>query len=149
MPFLDGTVAGYTDPSALLWLQGDVTVAAGQLFYSVVFGSLRVDDDWWSQSIHPVSGAVSHRLRRRPNGRIRAPSLRYTQPVVAFGLGLVLLHSWFLTMKIGAALTAPKVQQVIDAAKRGQPAASTADWHKNVTRPALDLHELMGQLTTV
>ena len=33
--------------------------------------------------------------------------------------------------------------------KRGRPAASTEVWHKNVTRPALDLHELMGQLTTV
>ena len=67
----------------------------------------------------------------------------------ALGMGPVLLHSWVMTMRIGAALTAPSVQQVIDAAKRGQPAASTADWHKNVTRPALDLHDLMGQLTTV
>ena len=74
----------------------------------------------------------------------------YAQPVVAFGLGLVLLHSWFLSMKIGAAITAPmKVQQVIDAVKRGRPAASTEYWHKNVTRSALDLHEPMGQLTTV
>ena len=75
--------------------------------------------------------------------------LWYAQPMVALALGLMLLHSWFLTMKIGAALTAPKVEQVIDAARRGRPAASTEHWHKNVTRPALDLHELMGQLTTV
>ena len=73
----------------------------------------------------------------------------YSQPIFCVALGLMLTHSWFLTMKIGAALTAPKVQQVIDATKRGRPTASTEDWHKNVTRRALDLHELMGQLTTV
>ena len=50
-------------------------------------------------------------------------------------------------MKIGAALAAPKVQQVIDAAERGLPATSPVDWHKHVTRPALDLHALMGQMT--
>ena len=52
-------------------------------------------------------------------------------------------------MKLGAALSAPKVQRVIDAAKRGRPATSPEDWDKHVTRPALDLHGLMGQLTEV
>ena len=74
----------------------------------------------------------------------------FTNPMCGVTIGLVLLHSWFLSMKIGAAITAPmKVQQVIDAVKRGRPAASTEYWHKNVTRSALDLHEPMGQLTTV
>ena len=73
----------------------------------------------------------------------------YSTPVANLALGFLLFHSWFLSMKIGAALSAPKVQQVIDAVKRGRPAANTEDWHKTVTRRALDLHELMGQLTTV
>jgi hypothetical protein len=42
-------------------------------------------------------------------------------------MGSMLMHSWVMSMKIGAALTAPNVQQVIDAAKRGRPAASTED----------------------
>ena len=64
-------------------------------------------------------------------------------------MGLMVWHSWFLSMKFGAALSAPKVQRVIDAARLGRPAASPGDWDTHVTRPALDLHGLMGQLTEV
>ena len=41
VPFFEGTIAGYTDPSALIWLEA-VSVAAGVLFFSMVPGSLRL-----------------------------------------------------------------------------------------------------------
>ena len=193
VPFFIATVIGYMDPSALLWLNSALC-AAGILFFSLVFGSLRLavapggglellginEVELSAESIKSLKTwrvllfntfalpyvafavmCLALPLLMSPDTyRTLCDSIPmgefgflfwtwYSQPVVALGMGLMLLHSWFMTMKIGAALTAPEVQQVIDAAERGRPAASTEDWHKNVTRPALDLHELMGQLTTV
>ena len=73
----------------------------------------------------------------------------FVVPVALTAMGIMVWHSWFLSMKLGAALSAPKVQRVIDAARRGRPATSPEDWDKDVTRPALDLHGLMGQLTEI
>ena len=188
---------GYTDPSALIWL-ACVAYGAGNLLFSVVFGSLRLavapgaglellginEVELSAESIKSLKTwrillfnnfalpwvCVAFAAIAMPI--VMSPEMYrsvcdgipvtgefgfllwawYSQPIlpmVGASIGLVLLHSWFLTMKIGGALTAPKVQQVIDAAKRGRPTANTEDWHKNVTRHALDLHELMGQLANV
>ena len=193
-PFICATVAGYTDPSALIWL-GSVIFGAAMFFFSAVLGSLRhavalgaglelLGNNEVELSAESIKSLKTWRMLLFNNFAlpwvaigcfvvampfIMSPETYrqicesipmtgkfgyllwswYSQPVVNYAMGLLLMHSWFLTMKIGAALTAPKVQQVIYAAKRGRPAANTEDWHKNVTRPALDLHELMGQLTTV
>ena len=72
-----------------------------------------------------------------------------THPIACVGMGPMLAHAWYLTMKVGAALAGPKVQRVIDEVKRGQPATHTDDWNENVNHRAVGLHVLMGELTTI
>ena len=193
-PFVFGSMSGYEDPSALLWLAG-AGFGVGNLLFSLVVGSLRLavapaaglellGINEMELSDGSIKSLKTWRMLLFYNGALpylvfvclvaAIPFLLspeeyrsitnsipvtgefrlllwcwYSTPVANLALGFLLFHSWFLSMKIGAALSAPKVQQVIDAVKRGRPAANTEDWHKTVTRRALDLHELMGLLTTV
>jgi hypothetical protein len=192
-PFLFGNFAGYTDPSALLWLCGAV-FGAGNLLFPLVASSLRLavapaaglealginemelsDESIKSLKIWRVLlfqtaltfvggaglGATTPWLISPERYRDICASIPlagalglhlwfgFALPVALIAMGLMVWHSWFMSMKLGAALSAPKVQRIIDAARRGRPATSPDDWHKHVTRPALDLHGLMGQLTKV
>ena len=168
MPFLNGNLAGYTDPSALLWLAG-ATLAAGNLFFPLVLGSLRL-------AVAPAAGLEALGINEVELSDARIKSLKiwrmllflngalpfvvcvcvfaaipwlipperyrdicasiplagalglhlwlnFALPVAFTAMGLMVWHSWFLSMKLGAALSAPKVQRVIDAARRGRPAA--------------------------
>ena len=192
-PFVNANYAGYSDPSALLWLSG-ACFGASNLLLPLVVGSLRLavapaaglealGINEMELSDESIKSLKKRRLQLFQGGAIpflgnaciiaALPWLispeRYREicdsiPLGAFGAhlwtnfavpvaftaaGLMVWHSWFLSMKLGTALSAPKVQRVIDAAKRGRPATSPEDWDKHVTRPALDLHGLMGQLTEV
>ena len=193
-PLAFGNFAGYTDPSALIWISS-ACLGAANLFFPSVVSSLRL-------AVAPAAGLEAlginemelsdESVKKLKKWRTLAfnhgafpwifsgclvfampfliSSERYRDicdriPLLgAFGFhllmnfaaaggavlsGLLVYHSWFLSMKIGAALAAPKVQHVIDAAKRGRPATSPKDWHKHVTRPALDLHALMSQMTQI
>jgi hypothetical protein len=192
-PFLWGNFAGYTDPSALLWLSAAL-IGTGNLLFPLVVSSLRL-------AVAPAAGLEALGINEVQISDESIKSLKkwrvllfqtaltfvgsagltaatpwlisperyrdlcasipltgalglhlwfgFALPVALLGMGLMVFHSWFLSMKLGAALSAPKVQRVIDAARRGRPATSPEDWHKDVTRPTLDLHGLMGQLTKV
>ena len=193
-PFICASVAGYTDPSALLWLGGPCN-GVGCVFYPSMVASLRLavapgagleqlginEMELSDESVKKLKKWRTLAFNHGAFPWIFSGCLVFAMPFLisseryrdicdripllgAFGFhllmnfaaaggavlsGLLVYHSWFLSMKIGAALAAPKVQHVIDAAKRGRPATSPEDWHKHVTRPALDLHALMSQMTQI
>ena len=168
-PLAFGNFAGYTDPSALIWISS-ACLGAANLFFPSVVSSLRLavapaaglealginemelsDESIKSlkkwrmmlfQGALPFMGCgcliaaspwlISPERYRDICDRIPLGAfglhlwVNFAVPVAFNAMGLMVWHSWFLSMKLGAALSAPKVQRVIDAARRGRPAANPA-----------------------
>ena len=122
----------------ILWNNGAVPLVLCGALQSA--GVLALSPEHYNEACNrvPVTGQVGFHLH-----------YNFAFPIACVGMGPMLAHAWFLTMKVGAALAGPEVQRVIDEVKRGQPATHTDDWNENVNRRAVGLHVLMGELTTI